>query len=145
MGQGSSKQKHFRKDLYPHGRSSFRVEELLQSAAYQAWVMEYEKTADFKQRQVLPEKLPREVERDLLDRVVQDHLTVVQEAVRQALSTFTEPKYETLTIEGKDLQLHPISTQECEIYGPHRTKEPTLVGSMNANGEFLTTTFLHSN
>ncbi|KAH7821022.1 uncharacterized protein MONOS_14626 [Monocercomonoides exilis] len=134
MGTSSSKQKHFDKAAYPYGRSSYRVEELLQSSAYQTWVMEYEKTPEYKTNQTLPEKLPREVERDLLERHCREHAEELTQEVKRQLSIFSQPTVYKFELSGKLIQLNVISKTMCKILGPPRTKDPTLVGECTSLG-----------
>ncbi|KAH7816106.1 uncharacterized protein MONOS_5136 [Monocercomonoides exilis] len=134
MGPGSSKQKHFDKSAYPYGRSSYRVEELLQSSAYQTWVMEYEKTPEYKTNQTLPEKLPREVERDLLERHCREHMEELTQEVKRHLSSFSQPVIVKFELSGKLIQLDVTSNDTCKILGPPRTKNPTIVGEFSSSG-----------
>lgn len=106
MGSGGSKEKHYSKEAYPYGRSSYRVEELLQSSAYTTWAMEFEHSDAFKKYQTLPEKLPREVERDLLDRHIKENLEQVSAEVKQELEHFTAETSVEKIIAGKPLSFH---------------------------------------
>lgn len=106
MGQDGSKEKHFSKEAYPNGRSSYRMEELLQSSAYTTWATNFEASDAFKKYQTLPEKLPREVERDLLDRHIKEHYEEFTAAVTKGFDSFSVPTVIPLNLGGRSLSLH---------------------------------------
>ena len=108
MGSESSKEKHFSREEYPYGRSSYTVEDLLQSSAFTTWKLRFEQSDVFQKYQTLPEKLPMEVERDLLDRLIKDHIDTLAAEVKQQFNNFTEPKSSEFVLMGKPLLLNFI-------------------------------------